>query len=275
MVGQSIILLPQLAAPLSPRLLSAGFSTLPPISSALASGKHDGPKKLSPMNQNSRSSRSPSPTLKRWHTSDTTLSEQTQKHLQLLRVKLSESQVEAETLRLERDELARKLEKSKIKLNKEKKISASFQTRINGLEDELKTLKEQLDCQAFIRNHLELEHKRSIELTNARHHFEMKNLEESYQHEIVSLKDELEETVLKAAVDLNRQHRQLSSEQLKFLRGRRRATYGGMPLVDFNIQPKEVEPETTSSSSRALHTSESVPKFMGQSSSRCDDTRPQ
>ena len=261
MVGQSLVLSPPPAAPASPRLSSpAGFPSLPPIASAFGATRvKDAPKKLSPMKHNPRPSRSPSPAFKRWQTS-TCFPEHSQKQLHAMRHKTAQSQSETEKLRGERDQLALKLEKAQLKLTKEKEISASYQNKMKDLDEEVNMLQEQLKCQGFIRKQMEVEHKRSLELTCARHRFELEDMKTRYDKEIQSLNDRLEETVLQAAIDLNRQHRQLSSEQLKILRGRRRATDGGVPLeVDM---PPAAKPEKSTTSSGELHSSSSVPKIV-------------
>jgi len=162
---------------------------------------------------------------------------------QSIRERLAKALEQLEQARAERDEFAKVAGQAQEAAKEERARAARLEERAYDMHSSIANLQQQLESQAFISKRIEREHKRSTEKLIAKFRREAEEREAKHRIELSSLKEQLEEVVLKAAVDLNRQYRDLSSEQLKAVRARRRATDGGgIPLsteLHITVRPSE------------------------------------
>lgn len=157
-----------------------------------------------------------------------------------LRERLMAALSELEEAREERDQLARDLSNARKSVEEERGRVTSLQQRIEDMTDEMDKLQQQLDCQEFVRKRMDVEHRRAVEKINARHRFDWEEREQQFRQKLSGMEEQLEEVVLRAAIDLNRQYRDLSKENKSHGRARRRATDGGMPLMS---EANDAKPE--------------------------------
>eukprot|EP00951_Prasinocladus_malaysianus_P043245 scaffold536954_cov43-Prasinocladus_malaysianus.AAC.1 len=123
---------------------------------------------------------------------------------------------------------------------------------VTRLQAETSRQKEQLEVSLLLRKQMENEHLISLEKMVAHHNREKERMRREHDMHVAALTEQLEDVVLRAAIDLNRQYRDLQIKHKMEARKRvpnRRRTDGGHPWMDEEAQAALQEYSGESSSS--------------------------
>eukprot|EP00873_Tetraselmis_striata_P005976 jgi/Tetstr1/426240/TSEL_016560.t1 len=165
---------------------------------------------------------------------NSTLKQAVRRHLSLAEAAEEQARCLREELSRANDELARaRAEVRTLKLAHGDEVS-QLQHQLAELRSNNLALHAKLDMAGLAKRKVELENKRTVEAIVSRHDKESSTRTARHKQEIAELKEQLEMVVLKAAIDLNKQYRELYISNFKQTKKNavrpRRRTDGDAPV---------------------------------------------